>query len=439
MEQWVLEAGIVLLLLILNGLFAMSELAIVSAKKMRLQQWSLEGNKKAERALELANSPTDFLSTVQIGITTVGILSGAFGGATLAEHLEDYLVDNVPALGGYEAIVSVAIVVVIITYLSIIIGELVPKRVALRSPEKIAVAVSTPMKWLSRVGSPIVRLLSFSTESVLRVLGVSKALSEPPVTEEDIKSLFEQGTQAGVFEKQEQDIMEKVLVFGDKKVNSLMTPRPDLVWLDLEDDFETNMEKVRSAPHSYFPVTRGGLDNLLGTIHVKDLFLRDKGAPFDLSKKLQPPVYIPETNDALEVLEAFKTSGAHIGFIIDEYGSIQGIVTLTDLLVAIVGDIPSRTHPEEKQIMKRDDGSYLIDGMLAIEEFKDLVKVEELPNEDRANFQTLAGFILSFLGRVPVPTDSFEWNGFKLEVVDMDGNRIDKVIVTPLSPLQSDS
>lgn len=439
MSSLLVEVLVLFALLLLNGLFAMSELAIISSRKVRLQQWAQEGKKGAQKALDLANSPTRFLSTVQIGITLVGIFSGAFGGATLADPLKIYFTKHLPALSAYADILSVVVVVCAITYLNILVGELLPKRFALRSPERIASHVAGIMNGMSRLASPMVRILTLSTDGIMKLVGVSPYHREPPVTQEEIRTLFEQGTQAGVFEKQEQDIVEKVLAFGDRSVSSIMTPRPDLVWLDLDEDFEENLQKIRESPHSYFPVVRGGLDSLIGTLHVKDLFVGRARSLADLSENIRQPVYVPETVEALAILKTFKQTGTHIAFVIDEYGSIQGIVTATDLLTAMVGDIPSSNAlPEEASIVKRDDGSYLIDGMLPIEEFKALFDLGEMPYEDRANYQTLAGFVLSFLGRVPRVADSFEWNNLHIEVVDMDANRIDKVSVALRSVKQTD-
>lgn len=426
----IIEIAVIFIMLLINGLFAMSELAVISARKIRLQQWASEGNRRAQQALALANSPARFLSTVQVGITLVGILSGAFGGATLAEHLEAYFLAHFPAYTGYASVISVIVVVAAITYLNILIGELVPKRVALRSPERVAMAVAGLMNNLSRIASPFVNLLTASTEFIVKFLGLSADRMDEAVTQEDIMTLVEQGTQAGVFEKSEQDIVEKVLAFGDKRVSSIMTPRPDIRWIDLEDDFSTALEMIRESPHSFFPVTRGGLDNLLGTLHVKDLYFKELKTAKDIESVLYQPIYIPETNSSMSVLESFRETGTHLGFVIDEYGAIQGIVTLNDILTAIVGDIPSRYHPEDLDIQQRDDGSWLLDGMTPIEEFKSRFEFDELPDEQRANFQTIAGFVMSYLGRVPSVTDSFEWGGYRFEVIDMDANRIDKILLT---------
>jgi len=431
MPSVVMQVIIILLLIVVNGLFAMSEMAIVSARKARLRQRADEGDHKAQAALELAETPNRFLSTIQIGITLIGILAGAFGGATLAKDLGAYL-GRVPALKPYGEAISLAIVVLVTTYLSLVIGELVPKRLALNNPERIAAVVAAPMRALSVVAYPAVRLLSLSTELVLRILG-TRPSTEPPVTEEEIKVLLEQGTEAGVFQEVEQDMVESVLLLDERRVASLMTPRPEIAWLDIDDPPEEIRRKLIASPYSRFPVCQGSLDNVLGEIEARDLLARSLcGEPFDLRAMLRKPLYVPETMPALKVLEAFKKSGTQIALVVDEYGSIQGLVTLKDILEAIVGDIPSAEELAEPQAIQREDGSWLLDGMLPIEEFKELLGIDELPGEGQGLYQTVAGFVIAQLGRIPVAADHFEWGGLRFEVMDMDGNRVDKVLVTPI-------
>jgi putative hemolysin len=433
MSSIVFEITIILLLVIANGLFAMSEIATVSARKARLQQMANKGDKRAQVALELANSPNRFLSTVQIGITSIGILAGAFGGATLAAKLAVVL-QQVPVLAPYRDALGLVIVVVIITYLSLVIGELVPKRIGLHSPERIATIVSQPLSLLSVITAPIVHLLSVSTELLLKLLNVQPSAEEPEATEEEIKILLQQGTEAGAFEEVEQDIVERVFRLGDRRVSTLMTPRPDVVWLDLEDSMEANRQTLTEATYSRFPVCKDGLDNMLGIIHVNDLLNQSlAGQPIDLTKDLKQALYIPESTHALKVLELFKQSSTHIALVVDEYGVIQGLVTLTDILEAIVGDLPV-DETDEPQIIRREDGSWLLDGMLSIDGFKELLEIEdeELPGEDRGNFHTLGGFVVMHLGHIPVSADHFEWGNFRFEVMDMDGNRVDKVLVMPI-------
>lgn len=424
------EILILLVLIIVNGLFSMSEMAIVSARKVRLQQLANQGNASAQAALELADAPNHFLSTVQVGITLIGILTGAFGGATIADKLAGY-VRLIPGLALYSQAIAFGLVVVSITYLSLIFGELVPKRLALNNPERIASAVAIPMRMVAVIASPVVHLLSASTELVLRVLGIEQS-TEPQVTEEEIKILIEQGTEAGTFEEAEQDMVERVFRLGDRPVNALMTPRPDIVWLDLEDSAEENRNKMMDSAHSRFPVCQGGLDNVLGVIYVTDLLARSlSGQPLDLTASLRQPIFVPESTRGLKVLELFKQTGIHMAAVVDEYGVIQGLVTLNDIMVEIVGDVPSVNQMEEPQAVQREDGSWLLDGMLSVDEFFEIFDMEELL-EHQGNYQTLGGFVITHLGRIPAAADHFEWEGMRFEVMDMDGNRVDKVLVVPV-------
>lgn len=422
------EVIFIVLLLLANGVFAMSELAIVSARKPRLRQMCNNGDTKACAALELATSPDRFLSTIQIGITLVGILAGAFGGATIAEHLGDQI-SRAPALAPYGEALGVAIIVVTITYFSLIIGELVPKRFALNHPERIAKLVARPMNVLSRAMSPIVYLLSVSTSAVLTLLRM-KAPTEPPVTEDEIKVLIEQGTQAGVFEKTEQEIVKRVFKLADRSVGTLMTPRPDIVWLRAKASREEIRKKVVENHYSRFPISDESLDQVLGVVKAKDMLapcLSDE--EMNLYSVMKTPLFVPESRSALEVLEMFKTSATHLALVVNEYGSIEGLVTTNDILEAIVGDIAPANPQFETQATQREDGSWLFDGTLPIDEFKEVFTVPSLPGEGRRNYQTLAGFILYYLGRVPRAADHFQWNGLRFEIMDMDGKRIDKVLV----------
>ncbi|GAB4234843.1 MAG: hemolysin family protein [Elainellaceae cyanobacterium] len=426
------EILIILLLVLANGIFAMSEMAIVSARQARLQELANRGNAKAQVALELANSPNRFLSTVQVGITLIGILAGAFGGATLAQSLAPYIA-QIPRLQASSDAVAFGIVVIIVTYLSLIIGELVPKRLALNSPEKIAMTIAVPMRFISKLAAPVVNLLSASTDLVLKLLRVNSAVQEPLVTEEEIKILVRQGAEAGMFEEAEQDLVERVFRLGDQQVGALMTPRLEIMWLDLNDPIEINRRKMIERPHTRFPVCQGTLDNVMGFIRVTDvLSLALEGQPIDLIALLQQPLIIPETTHALKVLEFFKQSGTHVALVVDEYGAIQGLVTLNDVLEVIIGDLPFVDQPQESSIIQRDDGSWLVDGLLPIGELKELLEVEELSGEERGNFQTLGGFVVIRLGHIPRASDNFEWNQFRFEIMDMDGNRVDKVLITPL-------
>lgn len=435
-----LEILIIVLLILANGAFAMSEMAVVSARRARLQELAEQGDRSALAALELANSPNRFLSTVQIGITLIGILAGAFGGATLANSLDRYL-EQIPALSRSSDAIAFGIVVLLITYLSLIIGELVPKRLALRTPEKIAVAMAPLMRWIAIVAGPVVHLLSLSTEAVLRLLGVDSTSDEPLVTEEEIKVLVRQGAEAGMFEAAEQDMVERVFRLGDQRVSALMTPRLEVIWLDLNDPAEVNRRKMSESRHSRFPVCQGTLDNVLGVVHVTDVLSSSlSGQPIDLATLLRQPLFIPESTPALRILELFKQSGTHIAMIVDEYGVIQGIVTLNDVMEVIIGDVPFADQPAEEDVIRREDGSWLLDGMLPIDEVKELLDVDEFPGEDRGSYQTLGGFVITQLGHIPKSSDYFEWEKFRFEVMDMDGNRVDKVLVVPpTSEVKADS
>jgi putative hemolysin len=432
----ILEVLIILLLILANGILSMSEIAIVSARKLRLQQKAGEGDSGAQAALGLANSPNRFLSTVQVGITLIGTLAGAFGGATLADELNLRL-QAVPEVAPYSSALSIAFVVLAITYLTLILGELVPKRVALSDPERIAYLTARPMNSLSMVMAPVVFILSASTEIVIRALGI-KPYVEPPVTEEEIRVLIDQGTHAGVFEEEEQDIVERVFRLGDRRVDALMTPRADVVWLDVSDSAEEVRSKIKDNAYSLFPVCKGSLDNVLGVVQAKDLLacnLKDKG--LDLKSSLLPPLFVPESMRALKVLERFKQTGVHLAIIVDEYGGVQGLVTLTDLLEAIVGDIPHIDELGEPEKVQREDGSWLMDGMLPIDEFKDTFGLDRMPEEENGLYQTIGGFVMMCLERIPTVGDRFEWGGLKIEVVDMDDNRVDKLLVTPTGAVPS--
>jgi len=408
----------------------MSEMAIVSARKARLQQLANQGSINAQAALELAEAPNHFLSIVQVGITLINILNGVFGGATIAQRLEKY-VELVPFLSPYSQTIAFGVVVLVITYLSLIVGELVPKRLALNNPEKIAAFIAIPMRALASLASPIVHMLSISTETVLQILGIRPS-EEPQVTEEEIKILIEQGTEAGTFEAAEQDMVERVFRLGDRPVTFFMTPRPDIVWLDLDDSPEENRQKMSASNYSRYPVCQEGMDNVLGVIPVTDLLSRSlRNEPFDLTIGLRQPVFVPESTRGLKVLELFKQTVTHIALVVDEYGVIQGLVTLNDIMSEIVGDVPAQPGQEEPQAVRREDGSWLVDGMLPVEEFFELFDVEELETEARGNYQTLGGLVITNLGRIPTAADHFEWQGMRIEVMDMDGNRVDKVLVVP--------
>lgn len=409
----------------------MSEAALISARSARLQEMAEDGNLRARAALDLLEDPNLFLSTVQIGITLVGVLAGAFGGATIAGPLSE-VIEEAPILAPYAGAVSVGVVVVVIAYLSLILGELVPKRLALGNPEMVASSVARPMRRLSRLAAPAVGFLSFSTDAVLRIMRARPG-DERPVTEAEIGILIEQGTRAGVFEETERDIVERVFQLGDLRVTALMTPRPEVSWLDLESPPEENQRRMRESVYSRFPVCRGRLDEIVGVVRAKDLLVRHLDEDgLDLEKDLQKPLFVPENMYAFRLLEAFRETGQHIAFVTDEYGELEGVVTLNDVLEALVGGLPSLDEPAgDSEAVQREDGSWLLDGAMPVNRFKDLLDIKELPDERTAGYQTLAGFVMTYLKRLPAVADRFVWEGTTFEVADMDGYRVDKVLVTP--------
>jgi putative hemolysin len=425
------ELFVILLLILANGVFAMAEMALVSARKARLLEWAEAGNTRARAALELAQNPGEFLSTVQIGITLVGILAGAFGGARLAEPLADAL-RPLPGLGPYSETLSLGLVVGGIAYLSLVLGELVPKQLALTNPERLAAVLASPMRLVSRLASPAVRLLSRSTAAVLRLFRVHP-VPEPPVTEGEIRHMMQQGAQAGVFEAAEHEMVQGVFRLGDRRIGALMTPRTDIVCLDLDDPPEELRRCILETVHSWLPVGRGDLDDLVGVARAKDLLVPLlTGQSEALEALIRPPVVVPESLPALGVLERFRQAGLHLALVVDEYGGVQGLVTPIDLLEALVGDLPDAGMPAEPAAVRRDDGSWLVDGMLPADELKALLPIGALPGEGTGAYQTVSGLVMQQLGRIPSTGDHFAWGGFRFEVVDMDGHRVDKVLVTPL-------
>ncbi len=430
MNKFATEILIVFLLILANGFFALAEMAVVSSRKTRLQQKADEGDKGALAALALSNKPTRFLSTIQVGITTIGILSGAFGGATIAEEIAVNL-SKVVWLEPYSEAIGIAIVVLIITYFTLIFGELVPKRIALNNAESIAAKVAAPMNGLARLVKPVVTLLSSSTEVVLRLIRI-KPTSEPSVTAEEVKLMIYEGAQVGVFEDAEQEIVERVFRLGDRQVISLMTYRTEMVFLNVEDTLDVNLGKIASSGYSRFPVCKGELDDILGIVQVKDIFAQvHNGQEIDLQAAIQPAVFIPEGMSALDLLERLREKKSHLALIMDEFGGITGMVTINDMLEAIVGDIPMlEDQIEEPDIIQREDGSYLLDGMLSTDELKDLLDLDMLPDEDDAGYKTLGGMIMAEIRRIPNAGDTTLWNGWRFEVVDMDGHRVDKILVS---------
>ncbi len=424
------EIIMIFILILVNAILAMSEAALVASRKARLQQQASEGNKSSALAIKLIEDPNIFLSTVQIGITLIGVLAGAVGGATIAESLAVAL-QTVPYIGEYSTSIALGSVVISITILTIWLGELVPKRLGLNSPEKIAQIVAGPMLFLSKVFSPFIKLMSAATNLVLRLMGVN-ASSEPPITEEELQMLISQGTQAGVFQEAEQEMVEGIFSLGDSRVYSLMTPRTDLVWLDIADSIEEIREKIAECPYSRFPVRQDSLETIVGIVKSRDLLVESlSGKEIDLKTLLKPAYFIPETMFASRALELFKEKNTELLLVIDEFGGLQGLLTINDILEEIVGAMEF----EEPQATQRQDGSWLLDGMLEVDEFKELFEFTTLPHEDE--YETLSGFVMTSLGRVPQASDNFEWNGFRFEVMDMDGRRVDKVLVTTLPKPQA--
>lgn len=417
------------ILLLLNGVLAMAETALLSVRKTRLQNQNNKGDARAGLVLKLTENPNQFLSVIQIGITSIDLLIGALTGATLGVWINMQL-EGFPALAPYSEIISLLVGVLPVTYLSLVLGELVPKRLALRDPEGVSSNVAAPMLFFSKVFSPVVKLLSISTEWILKILGVKPNL-EAPVTEEEIHLLIDQGTQAGVFEESEQDMVEGIFSLGDLRVYSLMTPRTELVWLDITDTIEEIREKIAECPYSRFPVRQDSLETILGIVKSRDLLVESlSGKEIDLKALLKPAFFIPETMFASRALELFKEKNTELLLVVDEFGGLQGLLTINDILEEIVGAMEF----EEPQATQRQDGSWLLDGMLEADEFKELFNFNTLPHEDE--YETLSGFIMTSLGRVPQPTEHFEWNGYRFEVMDMDGRRVDKVLVTTLPKTQ---
>jgi putative hemolysin len=421
---------VLVFLVALNAVFSLSEISVLSSRKQRLEQRARDGDARSRIALELASSPEDFLSTVQVGMTMVGVLAGAFGEATLSEHVAAYI-RHIPVLARYAEMLATGVVVALITYFTLILGELVPKRLALLNAERFAAMMAPAMRLVAKLALPLVRLLSGSTKMVLRLLG-AKPSGEPPVTEEEIKLLIGQGTAAGTFEAAEQDLVERVFRLGDRPLASLMTPRRRIVWLDVSDGEETIAAKISNSPYSRFPVGERDLDHYLGYVHSRDLLdLEMQGRALHLREVLRQPLLVPESMRALALLGRFKTSRVHVAFVIGEYGGIEGIVTLNDVLEALVGDMPAAGEGGEPPAVRRADGSWLVDGAMAVADLRALVALPHHPAEERAAFRTLSGLVMQELGRVARTGDRFEWGGFTFEVVDMDGHLIDKVLVAP--------
>jgi putative hemolysin len=427
------ELLLVAFLIVLNGVFVMSEMAIVSARKVRLQKLADRGDRRAGIALGLAMAPDRFLPTVQVGITLLVILCGARGESAISRMILPLLANWLDPK--YSEPISSAMSIAIITYLTIVISELVPKQLALNSPEKVASLVAVPLNLLVRLSTPIIFILSGSTKFVVKLLGIQPS-NHPEVTEEEIKVMIE-----GVFEESENDMVQGVLSLDNLKIGALMTPRPDITWIDSEDSIAITRQKIIDSDYSRLPVCEGELDRVLGVIHVADLLSQTlKGEEINLTESLRQPLFIPESTRGLKVLEQFKKFGTHIAMVVDEYGVIQGLVTMHDIFEEIAGDITDfHQEPEEPQIIQREDGSWLLDGMLSIEELLDQFDIPEsaISTVDRGNYHTLGGFVSMQLGKIPISGEYFHWRKLRFEIVDMDGKRVDKVLVN-LAKIEED-
>ncbi|MDN5851027.1 MAG: hemolysin family protein [Nitrococcus sp.] len=426
---------ILLILIVMNGVFAMSEMAVVSSRRARLQQRVAEGDRAAAAAHDLVDDPGRFLSTIQIGITLIGVVTGAFGGATIAAEVGDWVNINMPAFEGSGETVALAIVVAITTYLTLIFGELVPKRIALRNPEVMASLIARPMSLLSRIAAPAVWLLDTSTEGVLKLLRLQKGGKES-VTEEEVRSMISEGTRHGVFDPREESMIKGVLRLDDRLARSVMVPRQDVLWLDIDDDLQAVRRKIEPSGYSRFLVCRGEIDEFLGIVSARDILdslLHEE--PFELAKFLAEPVVVPEGVPILRLLDQFKSTGVHLAVIVDEYGGLEGIATMKGVMEVIAGALPEHWEGARGQAIQRADGSWLVDGMMETGDFERVLGLNGIQHDK--DYHTVAGFVLHCLEDFPAEGDSAYWNGIRFEILDMDGRRIDKVLVTP--PVEQDS
>ena len=420
-----MEIIILLALIFLNGLFVMSEIALVSARKGRLESQAEKGDIKAGKALELSNNPEIFLAAAQIGITFISILTGVYSGERFGRYLQP-TIDKIDILQPYSNTIATTIIVIIVTFLSILFGELIPKRIGLLRAERISKLVAKPMNGFARATHPIVWVLNKISNLFFRLFNI-KRLKDDAVTEEEIKTMITEGTEAGTIDEAEQEIIERVFHLSDRNITSLMTHRSDIIWFNLNDNEDKIKEKIISEPHSVYPICDGTIDEIKGVVSIKDLYVSPDDTLF--KNIMQPALFVPENNTAYQVLEKFKESKLHSCFIVDEYGSILGLITFNDILEAIVGDIP-QPDIQDYEIRERSDGTYLVDGQIPFYDFLTRFEKAEWMNEGEHDFDTLAGFILHELERIPKTGDKLEWKGFKIEIVDMDSHRIDKVLVT---------
>lgn len=426
----VLEVVVILLLIGVNGIFAMTEIALISARRTRLERLASHGNRRAALALDLASHPDLFLSTVQIGITMVGILAGAFGGATIAEQIDQRL-EQFPRLDPYSEVIAIGSVVLVITYLSLVVGELVPKRIALNAPEKVAVATAPLMRSMSRLATPAVWLLSKSTHLVLKVLRIRET-TEPPITEEDLRALLRKGAAAGTIPKGEQEVVERVFRLGDRPVEAIMSPRAEIEWLDLRQPLEKIRQQALASTHTRFPVADEHLDHLSGVIQAKDLWSVPVDAAEKIRTQLIQPLYIPASLPAFRLLELFRETKIHVAIVLDEYGSLRGMVTPSDILEALVGALPQPGEEPETAVVAREDGSFLVDAALGMDEVKGLLGVSTVEGEKGEGYQSLAGYLIEQIRRIPRVGDVVEKSGFRFEIVDMDGKRVDRILIRPM-------
>ncbi|MBI2733910.1 MAG: HlyC/CorC family transporter [Aquabacterium sp.] len=424
-----MELALLFFLTLLNGCFAMSEMALAASRKARLQVMAETGDVGAQTAIELHDNPTQFLSTVQIGITSTGVLNGIVGDAAFSEPLAHWLQAHLALHERAAAISATGIVVLIITFVTIIFGELVPKRVGQLYPETVARLVSQPMMWLSQMTKPFVRLLAAATVGILKLLGI-KDNGSRSVTEEEIAAQLEEGLDAGVIEAHEHQMVRNVFRLDERQIGSMMIPRSDIAWLNIDAPMADNLATIAEHGFSRYPVCRGGLDDVVGVATAQQLLHQlTQHQANDLSEGLMPAVFVPETLSGMELLEHFRVSDTQMVFVVDEYGEVQGVITLRDVLEAITGEF-TPTESEDAWAIQREDGSWLIDGLIPVPELKDRLEMKALPDEDRGRYNTLAGMVMLLLGRLPETTDAVEWEGWRFEVVDMDGKRIDKVLAS---------
>jgi putative hemolysin len=419
MNEFLILIGLILL----NGFFSMAEIALVSSRKARLEAQANKGDARARAALDLANKPDTFLSTVQIGITLIGILTGIYSGEKIIGNFTPIL-ENIPALASYANGIATVIVLILVTFLSLVLGELVPKRIGMAAPEAIAKLSAAPMRVISKITFPFVWLLTFTTNMIVKLFNMRSR--DNMVTEDEIKAIISEGTETGAIEAQEQEIIERVFHLGDRNITSLMTHRSDIIWFELNDNENSIKEKILQEPHSVYPICDGSIDHIKGIVNIKDLYITPDDVRF--ADTMKPALFVPENNSPYQLLEKFKQTQIHSCFIVDEYGTLLGMITLNDILEAIVGDIPQQDI-EDYEVVGREDGTFLVDAQIPFYDFLSKFEKTEWMNEGEQEFDTLAGFILHELERIPQITDTLEWRGFHFEIMDMDGHRIDKVLV----------